>query len=257
MAIEPSDQTKQELKQPTEFHFEIIKLEYEQAAQRFENIYKAIWQIFSYMAALTAAIFAFGASNFPLPAVVLIAPLPLLFWWLAIFIPMDFYGRQARTRLSGIEDKINDTFLKGNEIQLAHYKNFNNVQNQSRPEKSRWDLIGFFIDRIIFSETQKWSKSKYPEWRVSEAVTTFALLGIIACLLSFYMTLPYSKQLNSKSSKMTIKLEPPVQVQTQAPQLQRLETKLISLSDKLDSIEFLLRTRNSATPNNNVGKPRQ
>lgn len=30
--------------------FELLKLEYEKAADRYENIYKAIWQNFSYMA---------------------------------------------------------------------------------------------------------------------------------------------------------------------------------------------------------------
>ena len=39
-------------------------------------------------------------------------------------------------------------------------------------------------------------------------------------------------------------------------QLQELENKLDLLFTRLDTIEFLLRTKNIATPNNNVGKPR-
>jgi hypothetical protein len=88
------------------------------------------------------------------------------------------------------------------------------------------------------------------------AIFTFAVLAILVWSFCFFIISTNSGQLKPKFSRMEIKLEPPVQVQTQAPQLQRLETKLISLSDKLDSIESLLRTRNIATPNNNLGKPR-
>lgn len=43
--------------------FGLFKLEYEQAAERYENIYKAIWQIFSYMGILAAGILTFGSRN--------------------------------------------------------------------------------------------------------------------------------------------------------------------------------------------------
>ncbi|MDF5722810.1 MAG: hypothetical protein PUP91_20505, partial [Rhizonema sp. PD37] len=96
-----------EITEQQKFKFEIFKLEYEQAAQRYENIYKALWQIFSYMAALTAAILAFASRNIPLLIVAIIAPLPLFFWFFAIFLPMDGYGQQIRKRLSDIENHLN------------------------------------------------------------------------------------------------------------------------------------------------------
>ena len=53
--------------------FELFKLEYEQSAERYENIYKAIWQIFSYMGILAAGILTFGSRNcnssFPIEAI--------------------------------------------------------------------------------------------------------------------------------------------------------------------------------------------
>lgn len=226
MTTSPQDQIEQELKKP-EFQFEIFKLEYEQAAQRYENIYKAIWQIFSYMTALAAAIVAFGANTLPSLAVVLIAPIPLLFWLLAIYIPMDFYGNQSRERLARIENEMNTEFLKYSKIKLDHYKGF----SQQRPQ----------LKSLI-------------RWRVRSAILTFTIVAALTWIFSLFVTFTNSSQLKSKSSRMEIKLEPPVQVQTQAPQLQRIQSEIELLSKKLDSMESLLRARNIAT-SNNAGEP--
>lgn len=59
--------------------FELFKLEYQQAADRFENIYKAIWQIFSYMGVLAAGILTFGARNLSIEATVDCKPYWLLY----------------------------------------------------------------------------------------------------------------------------------------------------------------------------------
>lgn len=228
MTTDPQAQTERELKKP-EFQFEIFKLEYEQAAQRYENIYKAIWQIFSYMSALAAAIVAFGANNLPLSTVVYITPLPLLFWLVAIYIPMDFYGQQSRQRLANIEKDINEGFLNYSQKKLKHFSDFQ-AQRKFNPLKL--------------------------QWRVRHAILFFAL---VAAIVWFWLAVTFtnSSQLKPKSSRMEIKLEPPVQIQTQEPQLQELNTELELLSKKLDTIESLIRARNIATPNNNIGKPRQ
>lgn len=226
MNINPQDQTEQELKKP-EFQFGMFKLEYEQAAQRYENIYKAIWQIFSYMSALAAAIVAFGANNLPLSTVIYISPLPLLFWFVAIYIPMDFYGQQSRQRLAKIEGDINEQFLKYSQKKLKHFSDF---QGQ-----------------IEFKPTKL--------WRVRHAILFFAIVaGIVWLCLA--ITFANSSESKPKSSR-EMKFEPPVQVQTQAyPQLEGLENKLDLLFTRLDTIESLLRARNIASPNSNVGKSR-
>lgn len=195
--------------------FEIFKLEYEQAAQRYENIYKAIWQIFSYMAVLAAAILTFGAraSNLPLAVAVLIALLPLLFWYSAIYIPMNFYGEQDRKRLADIEKNFNEEFLSNNiNRYMNHYSGF-------------------------YKEAEKPNKEVKKLWRVKQAVNSwFVIIALIFVILVF-------------------NLKPPVQVQRQDAQLRELKSELGVLSQKLDSIESLLRSRN--TPNNNLGKPQQ
>ncbi|MHC5761878.1 hypothetical protein, partial [Nostoc sp.] len=109
-----------EITEQQQFKLELFKLEYVQAAQRYENIYKAIWQIFSYMAALTAAILAFASRNIPLLLVILIAPFPLVFWFFAIYLPMDNYGQQSRTRLSDIETNLNQEFLYEGNYPFSH-----------------------------------------------------------------------------------------------------------------------------------------
>ncbi len=92
--------------------FALFKLEYEQAAQRFENIYGAIWQIFQYMALLSAGILTFGSktSMFSSEVVIFFALSPLAFWFLATYIPMDHYGQNTRKHLQTIESQINGKF---------------------------------------------------------------------------------------------------------------------------------------------------
>lgn len=246
MTTNPQAQTEQEFKN-LEFQFEIFKLEYEQAAQRYENIYKAIWQIFSYMSALAAAIVAFGANNLPLLIVVFIAPLPLFFWLVAIYIPMDFYGNRARRRLAEIEEGINTKFLQNAppKLKLKHFRDFN-----KQPKIPLNDAQVGWCKKLWQPLKKLWQI----RWRVRQAIFTFAVVAALAWILSLGMIVHNSSQLKPKFSRMDLKLEPPVQVHAQAPQLQGLESEIELLSKKLDSIESLLRARNITTPNN-AGKP--
>jgi hypothetical protein len=38
--------------------FELLKLEYEKAAERYENVYRAMWQNFSYLSLISAGTLA-------------------------------------------------------------------------------------------------------------------------------------------------------------------------------------------------------
>lgn len=104
--------------------FDLFKLEYDSASQRFENIYRAMWQIFYYMAVLSAGILTFGVRTFPYNISLCIALTPLVFWFLAAYIPMNTYGQNTRTRLKEIEEKINIIF--GDKWSFNHYLNFAN-----------------------------------------------------------------------------------------------------------------------------------
>jgi hypothetical protein len=100
---------------------EAYKLEYQLAATRYENIYKAIWQIFSYLAAVTGALLTFGGDHFQQNLLWVLASVPLFFWFLSTYLPMDRYGHQCLERLAKIEEEIN--VLSGSAIK--HYVEFN------------------------------------------------------------------------------------------------------------------------------------
>lgn len=97
------------------------KLEYQLAATRYENIYKAIWQIFSYLAAIAGAILTFGGDHFQHNFLWVLASLPLFFWCVSTYLPMDRYGHSCLNRLAKIEEEING--LSGSDIK--HYRDFN------------------------------------------------------------------------------------------------------------------------------------
>ena len=124
---------------------EFYKVEYERGAQRFNDIYVAIWTNFSYMALVAGGIVTFGSNilrnissvnlmsastvnpiahtfdstadpwSLEIPA--LIAMIPLFFWYMATFIPLNEYGDQALERLQTLEKLINCDF----DLHLGHY----------------------------------------------------------------------------------------------------------------------------------------
>lgn len=209
-------------------NFELYKLEYEQAVQRYENIYKDIWQIFSYMAVLTGVILTFGSSQLPLVAAIIIGPIPLVFWYLAIFIPMDRYGQLVKDRLKEIESSINNDFLASSQYKFNHY--------------------------IEFTKSSSGSGA-----RVSCRVKKFAIIFIFLWILWFISTIiniNSNNTLGMKSKETTIRLESPVQIQTKDPQILELKTELALLSRKIDSITDILREKTADIQNqkNNIKK---
>ena len=209
---------EEQCKQDWERIFSLFKLEYEQASERYENIYKAIWQIFSYMGILAAGILTFGSrsSILPVEAIVCIALTPLVFWFLAIYIPMNQYGEDAREHLKDVEEKINN--ISQNNWKIKHYS--------------------------LFKESK-------PLWRVKNAVYFFGgtiwVVWVILCItlltVFLFRVVPYSIDLlnlqKSTSEKIELKLEP-LEVTMQEPQLQKLQNKLDFLSQQMDSIESLI-----------------
>lgn len=207
---------------PEERELELMKFEYEQAAQRYENIYRAVWQIFSYMALLTGAILTFGSrSQLPFKWVVIIAPFPLIFWLFAIFFPMDKYGQLVRKRLKEIEQCINETFLTSSSYKFSHYIEFAEPLAASAAKNTKNTI------------------------RVSFVVKFFALIcliGWIAAIVTTFNNLP-----EVKSDQAALQLVSPAQVQMQDPQIRELREELKILSEKLDSIESLLRERTTGS----------
>lgn len=112
---------------------EAYKLEYQLAASRYENIYTAIWQIFSYLAAVTGAILTFGGDRFHQNLLWVLASLPLFFWYLSTYLPLDRYGHHCLDRLAGIENDIKG--LSG--ATLKHYSDFKESRSKTFWSKLR------------------------------------------------------------------------------------------------------------------------
>src|SRR5256885_12536802 len=89
---------------------ELYKLEYERCTIRYEEIYKALWTNFSYLAVVAGAILTFGGDRFPIELSVLLACTPLIFWFWSNFVPLNEYGDKVEERLSWIEQIVNDRY---------------------------------------------------------------------------------------------------------------------------------------------------
>jgi hypothetical protein len=90
--------------------FEVHKLAYQTAANRYDNIYRSVWTIFSYMTVVAAAILSFGGQRFYGEPLTLLGSLPLIFWFWTTYLPLNRYGDQTLENLVTIEGRItNDT----------------------------------------------------------------------------------------------------------------------------------------------------
>ncbi len=108
------------LPDPQQAALELLKVEYEKAADRYNNIYQSIWTIFSYMSAVSAAFLAFGAERITPWALGFFAPLPLLFWFWSTYMPLDKYGNKTLVVLKRVEKRANADFGAS----LGHFSAF-------------------------------------------------------------------------------------------------------------------------------------
>jgi hypothetical protein len=108
---------------------DIYKMEYEKAAQRYNDLYNAAWTNFSYMALVAGGLLTFGGARFVTPLTAFLACLPLLFWWIATFEPLNRYGDMVQTELGDIEKALNALCISQDFPQdarkgLTHFQNF-------------------------------------------------------------------------------------------------------------------------------------
>lgn len=85
---------------------DLYKMEYEHCVARYRNIYEEMWKIFSYLAAISAGMLVFGREHFSVGITTAISMLPLLFWFLGVFLPLDRYGQSTLDRLAALECQL-------------------------------------------------------------------------------------------------------------------------------------------------------
>ena len=100
-----------------ETHLKLYTLEYQKAAERYENIYRSMWTIFYYLTAVAAGILAFGSERIEPHALLCFAAAPLLFWFWTTYLPLDRYGNGTANRLRELESLLNARF----QTELKHF----------------------------------------------------------------------------------------------------------------------------------------
>jgi hypothetical protein len=121
---------------------EIYKMEYEKAVQRYNDLYNSAWTNFSYMALVAGGLLTFGGARFVTPLTAFLACLPLLFWWVATFEPLNRYGDMVQKELGDIEKALNalcisEVFPEEAQKGLSHFRNFASREH----DKSRKRVI--------------------------------------------------------------------------------------------------------------------
>ena len=132
---------------------QLYMLEYQKAAERYDNIYRSIWTIFSYMTAVAGGFLAFGAERIEPHALICIASIPLLFWLVTTYLPLDRYGTQVIKRLGQIECILSRDY----HVDLDHFKQYANKELSVRKglwralKAKNWQCVGDQVRRARFA----------------------------------------------------------------------------------------------------------
>jgi hypothetical protein len=174
---------------------ELYKLEYERGTQRYDDIYKAAWTNFSYMALVAGAILTFGGDRFLPELSAFLACLPLLFWWLASFEPLNKYGDQVIDRLGLIELLITDKGKLGELSEeeqaavrqhkgLRHYRYFS-TRIRDNPIKDvnfgRWIAALLILAGLLIFALREFKVTEYNSQ--AGAALMIGIAGVIVWLL--------------------------------------------------------------------------
>jgi hypothetical protein len=113
---------------------------YSIAANRYENVYLSMWTIFSYMSAITAALFTFGAAGLYIEPLLAVSLIPLLFWYMTTYFPLDRYGNKSVDDLQRLEKLLAEEFR----IRAEQFTTFNELRQNWRWDRARCWLVPVF-----------------------------------------------------------------------------------------------------------------
>ncbi len=168
---------KREVDALTAAAIDLYKLEYERAVERYNNLYNSAWTNFSYMVLVAGGIATFGGERFVTSLTLLLACLPLFFWWVATFVPLNRYGDDVEERIIEIENSLlaigvfeHLKFPANHGLQ--HFKNFS--KRRKKPKKTQ---IG---SEAGYSAKENEQRKSY--WRVRNVVWVAASVVIITMI---------------------------------------------------------------------------
>jgi hypothetical protein len=150
--------------------FKAYLVEYEQCMQNFRHIYATIWQAGALFAAISAGIIAFASSSGIghsssgiSPLIQVLVPIPVIFWYLGIFRPMNRYCEQDNDRLVQIEHLLSDA-IPG--LDMRHFRVFSSSRKDER-----------FIKRTL----------KFKWLLKPSVVEVVSIFGFIMILIEIYL----------------------------------------------------------------------
>jgi hypothetical protein len=102
--------------------FEGYMHEYDQCCESYRHTYTTIWAAGGLFGLISGALVGLGTKDGSLPALIqVLAPAPLLFWYIGIFRPMDRYGEWRSERAKEIEAVLQKALP---DLKMKHYRRF-------------------------------------------------------------------------------------------------------------------------------------
>lgn len=179
---------------------DLYKMEYETCAKRYNDLYSAAWTNFSYMALFAGGILTFGGTRFVTSLTAFLACLPLLFWWIATFEPLNRYGDQVQKDLGDIENALNalcfpNTLITAVESGLdkpqtrpkglTHFQDFANREPAQLSVSKAFakTLVAIFLFAVLLMfALHAFLSLTIPSWRVI-GISVFGIPIVLALLL--------------------------------------------------------------------------
>lgn len=167
-----------------------LEIEYQKAAERYENIYKSYWQSFAYLSEISGAILTFGGSHIgDLFFTIFLASLPLLLWYYASCVPLDKYGVQVETRLVEIEKIVTGLVAKEQGISVqdsssswpAMFTEFKKGR-EGQPKQPAIRIIGEMIGALF-----QFERSEHPRVRKTMDAAFFLVRVVAALCLAIWI----------------------------------------------------------------------
>ena len=184
---------------------DLLKLEYGKCTDRYDNIFKAVWTNFSYMAIVAGAILTFGGAKFPVNQTLITAAIPLIFWYFASFLPLNRYGDEVVKRLGEIEE-------------ILTKKYFTTLPEDIKDPKDKFGLFHFtrYENRVSTNTDYKWWQVVKKRWRKINRVRhmVFSFIICLVVFVTYQLITTSNKSINSqkieievKDSKLAVKAE--------------------------------------------------
>ena len=160
----PSDESIDDMPNDKSERLKAYLTAYQVAADRYENVYKSIWTIFSYMTAVSAGILSFGSSRFYGQPLAALGCAPLVFWFYTTYLPLNRYGSESLADLKRLEGILNTEFsIAAHQYNSFHKKREGFVGGLRRANTMIWIFlvliqITFFYGAVV--SYQKWNRGE-------------------------------------------------------------------------------------------------